>query len=99
MVEKQYCIPLQTPYAFEGKDYREIDLNGLSDLTTNDLIFAQRQLIQMGVVTSLPEFDYTYCCLVAAAASKHPYEFFANLPARAGVRVRGMVSNFLSGMG
>ena len=43
--EKEGVVKFAKPYSFEGKEYTEIDLSGLSKLTVNDAIKAQSQLI------------------------------------------------------
>ena len=41
---QEIVVKLEKPYLFEGKEYSEIDLNGLHNLTVKDAIEIQRQL-------------------------------------------------------
>lgn len=94
-MDNEMKIALGKPYTFEQKEYKAIDLTGLDGLTTADLIWAQRQLSAQGVATTLPEFDYAYCCLLAARAAKLPYELFMGLSAHDAAKIRSAVSGFL----
>lgn len=41
---QEIVVKMEKPYLFEGKEYSEIDLNGLHNLTIKDAIETQRQL-------------------------------------------------------
>lgn len=84
------------PYNFEGKEYTEIDLSGIDNLTTGDLIQLDKQFAQTGQMAMVNEVTTAYCSLVASRVTGHPIEFFDRLPAREGLKVRNEVANFLN---
>lgn len=90
-------IVFNKPYTFEGKEYKEIDVSGIDDLTTANLIEAQRRMERSGTQSVLPELNYFYICIVCSLATKLPEEFFEGLPAKEGVKLKNLVSgNFFS---
>lgn len=89
---EELIIKLSKPFTFEDETYHEIDLTGLAELSTADLCQAQRQYNMGANVSTVPEMDVNYCILLAQKASKLPLEFFQQLPARDGMRVRMAVT-------
>ncbi|WP_087064432.1 phage tail assembly protein [Intestinibacillus massiliensis] len=92
-------VVLQKPFTFEGKEYKTVDLGGLENLSTVDLIEVQRVFQAQNIHPIIPEIDYSQCCMLAARATKLPYEFFLKLPANDGASVKNVVSNFLFNVG
>ena len=85
---------LSKPFEFEEKTYEEIDLN-LDGLKGSDLEEVDNMMTAAGVFAPVPAVHRGYCARVAARASKLPYEFFAELPAKDYYAVTQEVSNFL----
>lgn len=79
---KEGVIYLSKPYAFEGKEYAEIDLSGLKKLTIADAITAQKELINEGEVAAaaLCETTTAFVRKLAAKATNLPIEFFELMP-------------------
>lgn len=96
-MDESLIVKLSKPFAFEGEIYDEIDLSALAELTTADLCQAQRQYNMGANVSTVPEMDVNYCILLAQKASKLPLEFFQQLPARDGMKVRLTVTKAFFG--
>ena len=75
-----YVIKLSKEYTFEGKKYTQIDLSKLEDMTTMDMMEAQRAMQRAGVVSNAPHTTLPYCISLAATATGYPIEFFNGLP-------------------
>lgn len=90
-------ITFEKPYKFEGKEYTEIDLSGLDNLSTADLIAAQSRMERSGTQSVMPELNYLYICIVCSIATKLPEEFFKGLPAKEGIKLKNAVgANFFN---
>ena len=77
-------IELARPYKFDDKEYTEIDLSGLDDLTIKDAVLIIKKLYNEGemAVMITPETATAYTDALAAAATKLPIEFFPSAQAR-----------------
>ncbi len=76
--DEEYVIKLKKPYAFEGKEYTEIDLNGVKKLTIRDGIEAQSALFNGEDIAAvvLTETSTSFARIIAAKATGLPVEFF-----------------------
>ena len=91
-------IKFKKPYKFEGKEYTEIDLSGMEDLTAEDMIAVNRIMKRTSAgVDVMPEVTVEYACHFAARAAKMPVEFFMQLPPKYGMRIKSRVMAFLFG--
>ena len=98
-VDESLVVQLRKPVTFEGKEYAEVDLRGLNNLTAMDMIREQTRLRRAGMNPPTVETDISFCLGIAAAAATLPLEFFEALPARDAVAVKNTVSFFLLGVG
>ena len=58
--EKQkIVVKMEKPYLFEGKEYSEIDLTGLHNMTIKDAIETQRQLFGEQEVAAAVLWEHT----------------------------------------
>lgn len=89
-------VIFKKPYHFEGKEYKEVDLSGLDNLSTNDLIEADKQFANTGQMALMNEMTTGYACIVAAKATGYPVEFFYRLPGAEGLKVKNVVMTFLN---
>lgn len=92
--KKDYIVKFLKPYIFEGKEYIEIDLSGLESATTSQLSEVSKLFSTSEYITPRPEADVTFCCMMAAEIAHLPKQFFDNLPAKEGFKVRNCVQNF-----
>lgn len=76
--ERRHVIQFKRPYAFERKEYTEVDLSGLDGLTVKDAIEVQRQLFNQQEVAAslLTETTTAFAQALAVKASGKPVEFF-----------------------
>lgn len=99
--ERAHVVVLKKPYAFEKKEYTEIDLGGLDNLTIQDAIEAQRDLFGQQEVASslLCETTTAFAMEIAAKASGLPIEFFKMMPRAAGRLVKRTVQEHIGKSG
>ena len=92
-------ITLKKPYKFEGKDYTEIDLSGLENLTAQDMIAVNKYISRTsgGQQELVPELSLEYCLIFSSKAAGQPIEFFTNLPPKIALKVKNRVTGFLFG--
>lgn len=92
----EFLITFKKPHDFEGTEYKEIDLSGIENLTTGDLIRADGQFGEIGQFAVMNEMTTGYACIVAAQATHKPVEFFQQLPAVEGVKLKRLVMGFFN---
>lgn len=98
VVDMSMVIKFKKPYFFERKEYTELDLSGLDDLTASDMIAVNKYMQRTTAgVDVMPEVSLEYACVLASKAAKLPIEFFTNLPPREAMRVKNRVMGFLFG--
>ncbi len=96
--EESLLIKFRKPYLFEGKEYTELDLSCLEDMTGADMIALENQYGKRHPgVNIMPEVTVEYAVMAAARAAKLPIEFFSGLPQREAVKVKNRVMGFLFG--
>ena len=78
-----YVVKLNKEYTFEGKKYTEIDLSKLEDMTTMDMMEAQKAVQRAGIVSNAPHTALPFCLSLAVTATGYPIEFFNGLPMKA----------------
>ena len=70
--EDSLILKLKKPYKFEGKEYTEIDLSGLEDLSAADMIAVNKYMDRTATgIQVMPEVSLEYACVLASKASKH----------------------------
>ena len=84
--EESLILKFRKPYMFEGKEYTEVDLSAMEDMTAEDLCAMGKIMTKLGIVNP-----------VAARASGKPVEFFKGLPPKEGIKLKNMVTGFLYG--
>lgn len=97
--EETSVVKFAKPYMFEGKEYTEIDLASLEDISAADMIKANNYIKRTsgGSVDVMPEVTLEYACVISANATKMPLEFFTGLPAKEAMKVKNKVMGFLFG--
>lgn len=89
-------VKFNKPFTFEGKEYTEIDLSNLENLSAADMIAVNKLIPQQGV-NVMPEVSLEYAMYMAARAAKMPVEFFTALPMKEAIKVKNRVMGFLFG--
>lgn len=96
--EVSMVIAFKKPFHFEGKEYAEVDLSGLEDLTASDMIAANKYIQRTSAgIDVMPEVSLEYACVLASKAAKLPIEFFTSLPPKEAMKVKNRVMGFLFG--
>lgn len=96
--EESLVITFKKPYLFEGREYTELDLTGLENLTAADMIALENQYEKRNPgINVMPEVKIGYAMMMAARAAKMPVEFFEGLPQREAMKVKNRVMGFLFG--
>ena len=88
-------VQLSKPYRFEGKEIREVDLNGLENLTGADMITINRMMKKRGNTDASPEITLEFAFFVAMQATDLPLEFFYSLSMKDSMRIKTRVNYFL----
>ena len=95
--DKPHYVKFSKPYHFEGEQYDGVDLSGMEDLSTQDMLAAEKHLARNGVVTPLPEMSMEYVCYIAMLSTDKPIEFFRGLPVKDAIKLKNRVTNFFYG--
>lgn len=93
-VVKTRIITFSKPYTFECIQHKEIDLSRLDDLSTDDLLTAERIYTKAGGSAINPETTLLYSIILAHIASGVPLEFFGQLPAKESMKIKKEVFSF-----
>ena len=89
-----YIITFNKPYSFEGKEYTEIDMSKIEEMTAISLEEADKIYQSSGMVDALKEMSISYACIVASKVTGKPLEFFKNLPAKEAIKLKTLVTGF-----
>ena len=101
-MSKNLVIELKKPYFFEDEEYATIDLSGMENLTMQDAIEAQKNVVGTGedsVILYAPEASQAFIDEIAAMAAKQPVEFFNGMPIGLSDKVRTAVQGMFSADG
>lgn len=96
--EDSLVIKFKKPYLFEGKEYMELDLSVLEDMTAADMIAIENKYDRKHPgLNVMPEVKVGYAMMMAARAAGLPIEFFDGLPQKEAMKVKNRVMGFLFG--
>lgn len=97
--EESLVVKFKKTYMFEGKEYTEINLTALEDISAADMIATNKYMDRnsAGTVSIMPEISLEYACVLSAKATKMPIEFFTGLPPKEALKVKNRVMGFLFG--
>lgn len=95
MMTNDLKITLSKPYAFEGADYKEVDLSALENLTGKDFREIELLVVGRGQSVVFAEQTINGANAIAAKCTKLPVEFFEGLPLKDALAVRNTVMVFL----
>lgn len=97
--EEDLVLKFAKPYVFGGQTYTQVDLSGLEDVTAGVLESVGKIVNKKnpGLNPALQEMTMPFCTHLAQRVAKLPLEFFEGLPAREGIKLKALVTNFLYG--
>ncbi len=90
---ENHVMRLEKPYSFDGKEYKEIDLNGIADLSSMHDSAAENRMAREGFMVTETSFNYLYACVIASMAAKLPEDFFTGLPLYETVKLKNAVND------
>lgn len=90
---ENHIMRLEKPYYFEGKQYTEIDLNGVADLNSLNESAAENRLTRAGFMVTDTSYNYLYACILAGMATGLPEEFFTGLPLYEVLKIKNAVND------
>lgn len=88
-----HVMPLEQTYHYKGKDYKDIDLNGVADLNSLHESEAENRLARAGFVVTENSTNYLYACVIASMATGLPEEFFTGLPLCEVIKLKNSVND------
>lgn len=94
VAETSLIVRFDKPFRFDKKEYTEVDLSGLENMTGNDMLEVERTLRLMGLTSALSDLSVMGIFTYAMMASGLPLEFFKDLPLREAKRVKTRILNF-----
>jgi len=97
--EESSVVVLSKPYTFEDNIYKELDLSGLSELTTEDMVAAEKYMSRNGNISVMPEMSIEYACFICSRATDLPVEFFRRLHPKDAIKIKNRVTGFFYGEG
>lgn len=92
--ENPLIIKLNKAIKFEEKEVKEIDLSGLENLKTKDLIEVEKQYNLDGNLAAQPESTFAYARLIAERVTDLPLEFYDSLNGKQMIKLRNAVMGF-----
>lgn len=90
---KNHVMPLELPYHYKGKEYKDIDLNGVADLNSLHESEAENRIARAGFVVTENSTNYLYSCTIASMATGLPEEFFTGLPLYELIKLKNSVND------
>lgn len=86
------------PFTYDGKEYKEIDLRKVADLTARQLETVEDVLIQEGKSTQSMWSSIRGATLLACVANEMPFDWLDGMKAKDAVNVRNGVFAFFIGL-
>lgn len=90
---ENHIMRLEKPYFFDGKEYKEIDLNGVADMNAMQESAAENRMAREGFIVTETSFNYLYACVVASMATGLPEAFFTGLPVCETAKLKNAVND------
>ena len=86
------------PFTYDGKEYKEIDLRKLKDLTTRDIERVEEALIDEGKSAQAIWTTIRGATLLAAVVNEMPFDWLDGAKAKDAVAIRNVVFAFFIGL-
>lgn len=97
--EVSLSLVLERPYKYDGVEVNAIKMDGIVDLTAQDLCSIDREMIKRGYAGARLEVTRQYALLVAARVNGKPFDYCDRMSARDSIRMKDMVSTFFYARG
>jgi len=99
--DEGHTLKLTAPYVYMGeenkdlcgKQYTEVDLDAVGEMTAKAVCAAESRAARAGVAPLQKLYSYLYAAVLASMASGLPVDFFTGLPAKDGVKLRSVVNS------
>lgn len=88
-----HIMPLENSCIYQGKTYKEIDLNGVADLNSLHESEAENRMARAGFVVTENSTNYLYACIIASMATGLPEDFFTSLPLYEVIKLKNSVND------
>ena len=86
-------LVLQEVYNYNGRGYKEIAIDGLSNLNSLNMSEAENTLTREGFIITATQFNYLYACVILGMATGLPTEFYTELPIYELANVKNAANN------
>ena len=86
------------PFTYDGKEYTEVDLRKVKDLTALQLELVEDALTEAGKSTQAMWTSIRGATMLAAAANGMPFDWLGNMKAKDAVNLRNGVFAFFLGL-
>lgn len=90
---ESHIMRLEKPYYYEGKQYTEIDLNGVASMNAMNESEAENRIVREGFMVTENTFNYLYACVIASMATGLPEKFFTGLPIEETIKLKNAVND------
>lgn len=90
---ENHVMHLGQMHHYKGKEYQDIDLNGIADLNSLNESEAENRMAREGFVVTENSTNFLYACVVAAMATGIPEEFFTGLPLYETLKLKNAVND------
>ena len=90
---ENHVMKFEKPYVYDGKEYREIDLSGVADITSMNESEAENRLVRAGFTITEVTSLYLYSCIIASMVTGQPEDFFTGLPFEEVLKLRVAVND------
>ena len=90
---ENHIMRLAKPYYFEGKEYTEVDLNGVGDLNSLNESEAENRMVRAGFMITETTYNYLHSCILASMATGLPEAFFTGLPMYEVLKIKNAVND------
>ena len=92
--EQSLVVVFRKHFVFDDKEYTEIDLSGIKDLSGRQLCDIHREFNKSGAFAAVPQQSPEYAAITAHYATGKPIEFFMDLPARELTKITNRITGY-----
>lgn len=93
--DERYVVKFSKPVKFEDKEYTELDLSALEDVSTDELMTVEKMYTRAGGTSVTPETTLLYSVILASVVTNTPIEFFGVLRGKESMKIKKVCNYFL----